>query len=266
MQVPAANFSGCVWNSKPSTFASIMMASNREKPAPSGLMETTTWKVPRAFTLIELLVVIAIIALLATMLLPALSKAKESARAVQCLNQMRQISLAVELYADGHNDEFPRSQHSAFAHGQLPWGRAVAPELGRDSVAWTNLMSGLYHCANDLRKYAWSYGQNVVFELNPEDDDYVGSPETWRRTSNVPRPVATILQGENSGSDSGSMGADHIMAHFWTSAQDVTDVEKRRHRGRSNYSFVDGHAQARKFDTTFNPERQVNLWNPSLAQ
>lgn len=220
----------------------------------------------RGFTLIELLVVIAIISLLAAMLLPALSRARESARAVQCLSQMRQISLAVKLYADGHNDEFPRSQHSAFAHGQLPWGRAIAPELGRDYVSWTNLLAGVYHCPSDPRKDAWSYGQNVYFELNPDDDDYVGSPEAWRRTINVRKPSATILDGETSSSDSESMGADHIMAHFWTTAEEVSDVGKHRHKGRSSYSFVDGHAQAQKFETTFNPEQQVNLWNPFLVQ
>ena len=221
---------------------------------------------PVGFTLIELLVVIAIIAVLAAMLLPSLSRAKESARSAQCLSQMRQIGLAVRLYADGHDDEFPRSQHSAFAHGQLPWGRAIAPELGRVSVTWTNLLAGLFHCPSDPRKNAWSYGQNVYFELNPENDDYIGSPQTWRRTASVSKPSATILQAENSSSGTGSMGADHIMAHFWTSPQDASDVEPRRHRSRSNYSFVDGHAQAREFGTIYNPARQIDLWNPSLAQ
>ena len=100
------------------------------------------------FTLIELLVVIAIIAILAALLLPTLSRAKESARSIQCLNQLRQISLATRLYAEENEDCFPRSQHSAIANKQLPWERALAPVLGASggTAAWTNLLQNLYHC------------------------------------------------------------------------------------------------------------------------
>jgi len=227
---------------------------------PSGRGSGRSLRGPAAFTLIELLVVIAIVAILAGMLLPALARAKQSARGAHCLSNLRQIAIAVRLYADANNDELPRTQHSAFAYRQLPWGRAIAVDLGQNPVSWTNLLRGVYHCPGDKRTEEWSYGQNVYFELNPQNDDYIGKPEVWRKIGSVKRPAVTILDGENASE------ADHIMPQFWISPADAEDVDKRRHGERSNYGFLDGHSQAQRFEAVFNPKSQIDFWNPSVAR
>ena len=98
-----------------------MKRSNESKPFEQGRSVRTDRKPNRIFTLIELLVVIAIIAILASMLLPVLNKAREKTRTISCVNQLKQISLGRMMYFDAFAGFIPNAVNPTTA-GDVTWG------------------------------------------------------------------------------------------------------------------------------------------------
>ena len=100
----------------------------------------------------------------------------------------------------------------------------------------------------------WSYALNVFYELNPDGDDYDGSPRTWRRVAAVPHPARTILLAEPRSLDFGN----HIMCHLWrgtAAAQYALDY--KRHGAASNYLFLDGHVETLPLDAVYSPAKRI---------
>jgi prepilin-type N-terminal cleavage/methylation domain-containing protein/prepilin-type processing-associated H-X9-DG protein len=124
----------------------------------------------RAFTLVELLVVLAIIAMLASLLLPALGRAKEEARATVCLGNLHQIGIALQVYVSENNNKMPVMRDvstvaAIAATNTLPAiGQALASQLGNTNVL---------HCPSDLQQLFETTGSSYHWNslLNGKDAD-----------------------------------------------------------------------------------------------
>jgi len=176
---------------------------------------------------------------------------------------MRKIGSGIQQYSMDNNNEFPRSLHNAWSLGKIQWSAAILPyidtEGGENPTELT--FTQKFRCPVDKRKgdLVRSYALNVFFQLGP-GDSYKGSPSRWWTFMSVPRPAATVLVAEN------LSGADHFMSHMWTTAKGAANaIDSRRHGKTSNYLFVDGHVESLPLEEVFDPKRNINKWNPSLA-
>ncbi|MBI4027538.1 MAG: DUF1559 domain-containing protein [Verrucomicrobia bacterium] len=150
-----------------------------------------------AFTLIELLVVIAIIALLAALLQPALSQAREKARQVKCMNNLKQFATAFEMYLDDHEDVYPPYWDGRWVASISPYlGNPLSPTFDWNSNdRWELMKRPVWHCPSEKEYQDWgSYGYNLNFI-----GGYLGNQVTASaRRSELIQISETVLLIDNS--------------------------------------------------------------------
>ncbi len=220
-------------------------------------------------TLIEISVALSIVAILAVILLvPMLGNAQARLQQLQCAINMRNLGMAILLYTNEYDGDYPRSWHSAGAHREPGWAMSIAPYTGANSDEiendWTAVFNRLYRSPahKETNPYIYSYALNVHFELDPAGDSYAGQPNTWRKTWQIPSPERTILLAQTRP----VMFGDHLMAHLWSGNNAARNsLSHTIHDGRANYLFADGHVELLPLQTVFDPSQNINLFNPISA-
>jgi len=208
------------------------------------------------FTLIELLVVIAIIAILAAILFPVFAQARESARQTSCLSNMKQMGLAMTMYAQDYDERFPPERISGFSAGCPECCTTTGQIFGWRMATLPYIKNyGLWQCPSNPNRdltteeadkhLMVSYGSNGVLNSFYGVDAATGINTGIPLASlQYPAEFVMVLESTAACANQGDWSA-------WKSIGSCGEQAFNLHRGKGgimNWSFFDGHAKAIKLD------------------
>jgi len=236
------------------------------------------------FTLMELLIVVAIIAILAGMLLPALNSAREKAREISCLSNLKQYALALELYVDASNEYYPwlnysnKNSYTSHYRGLLgdmnlvPYKQVKGTSLYTDVLrcptrTWkqTSGMAATFDGSRDSGHRSYDY--NGTYSMNNVQEDWTGfglgkssANQNGCRRQQIKTPAEFVVLAEKG--DAAFFGVTDFNYHAFTrwdkfhsvinpltgvtKDSEVLDLTAHAQKS-SNYLFADGHAKSWNF-------------------